>query len=65
MNTPIDHNVFQNLPMPVERCSASCVNWPLGPPVWVPFVNPWSVSAKTWSATIDWSSVLWGLGWEN
>ncbi len=26
MNTPIDDNVFQNLHMPVARCSASCVN---------------------------------------
>ena len=27
VNTPIDHNVFQNLRTPVARCSASCVNW--------------------------------------
>ena len=29
VNTPIDHNVFQNLCTPVARCSASCVNWAL------------------------------------
>ena len=29
VNTPIDHNVFQNLCIPVARCSASCVNWAL------------------------------------
>ena len=27
VNTPIDHNMFQNLRTPVARCSASCVNW--------------------------------------
>ena len=26
VNTPIDHNVFHNLHVPVARCSASCVN---------------------------------------
>ncbi len=28
VNTPIYYSVFQNLPVPVARCSASCVNVP-------------------------------------
>ncbi len=30
VNTPIDHNVFHYLHMPVARCSVPCVNWALG-----------------------------------
>ncbi len=50
VNTPIDYNVFHNLPARVARCSASCVNWyPCDRRYIMPWESEFTDSQRVWA----------------